>query len=113
MADGKLYGEELDEEKADMSLDYVQEVGGNPYDAGYDNGYGQPDDGSQDRDGLLDGPAPTQHFGLPPEGRVTRRHKTKKRVPLTAGNLVIDLKIPTRLESFLPTKGEPEMMSTR
>lgn len=40
-----------------------------------------------------------------------RRHKTKKRVPLTAGNLVIDLPIPERL--VLPKRGTEEMTSTR
>jgi hypothetical protein len=68
-------------------------------------------------------PSSTAHFGPAPEGRVMRRHKqqkAKKVVELTEGNLVIDLKIPTRLEGFLPTwcrgrmgeQGE-EVLSTR
>ncbi len=107
MGDEKVYGDEVDEEKADMSLDYID-----PHEGQYGDEYGDDHYDGRDREELLH-EAPTQHFGLPPEGRVTRRHKTKKRVVLTAGNLVLDLKIPTRLESFLPVKGEPEMMKTR
>jgi len=53
----------------------------------------------------------TLHFGPAPTGRVVRRHKTKKRVQLTNGNLVVDLKVPPRL--VLPRKGEPETTHTR
>ncbi len=53
----------------------------------------------------------TQHFGPAPSGRVTRRHKTKKRVLLTNGNLVMNLHVPPRLA--LPRRGVPEMMQTR
>jgi hypothetical protein len=56
-------------------------------------------------------PTNTKHFGPAPTGRVLRRHKTKKRVPLTAGNLVTHIDVPTKL--VLPRKGEPEMMQTR
>ncbi|QRW21366.1 chitin synthase [Rhizoctonia solani] len=49
--------------------------------------------------------------GPAPEGRMMRRHKTKKRVPLTAGHLVIELPIPDRL--VLPKRGTEEMMTTR
>ncbi|KAF8678347.1 Chitin synthase [Rhizoctonia solani] len=56
-------------------------------------------------------PSDTQHFGPAPEGRMMRRHKTKKRVPLTAGHLVIELPIPDRL--VLPKRGTEEMMTTR
>ncbi|KAG8694636.1 Chitin synthase, class 3 [Ceratobasidium sp. 394] len=56
-------------------------------------------------------PSDTQHFGPAPEGRMKRRDKTKKRVPLTAGNLVVDLNIPERL--VLPKRGSEEMMKTR
>ncbi len=60
----------------------------------------------------------TQHFGPAPVGRVVRRHKQlnrkNKKVALSeGGNLVLDLKIPTKLESFLPVKGEEEMMYTK
>ncbi|TFK90049.1 glycosyltransferase family 2 protein [Polyporus arcularius HHB13444] len=56
-------------------------------------------------------PLPTRHFGPAPAGRVLRRHKTKKRVKLTNGNLVLDLSVPPKL--VLPRKGEPETMKTR
>lgn len=56
-------------------------------------------------------PLETRHFGPAPTGRVLRRHKTKKRVQLTNGNLVVDLKVPPKL--VLPRKGEPETMHTR
>ncbi|KEP53418.1 chitin synthase [Rhizoctonia solani 123E] len=56
-------------------------------------------------------PSDTQHFGPAPQGRMARRHKTKKRVPLTAGNLVLELPIPDRL--VLPKRGTEEMMTTR
>ncbi|RPD57628.1 glycosyltransferase family 2 protein [Lentinus tigrinus ALCF2SS1-7] len=58
-----------------------------------------------------DTPLPTRHFGPAPPGRVLRRHKTKKRVQLTNGNLVLDLSVPPKL--VLPRKGEPETMKTR
>lgn len=53
----------------------------------------------------------TQHFGPAPTGRVLRRHKTKRRVHLTNGNLVVDLDVPPKL--VLPRRGEPETMKTR
>ncbi|KAG9100293.1 hypothetical protein FRC06_004303 [Ceratobasidium sp. 370] len=56
-------------------------------------------------------PSDTQHFGPAPEGRMKRRDKTKKRVPLTEGNLVVNLDIPERL--VLPKRGSEEMMATR
>jgi chitin synthase len=56
-------------------------------------------------------PYETRHFGPAPIGRVTRRNKEKKRVPLTRGNLVIDIPIPSRL--VLPRRGEREMRYTR
>ncbi|OBZ70856.1 Chitin synthase 3 [Grifola frondosa] len=56
-------------------------------------------------------PVATRHFGPAPAGRVLRRHKTKKRVQLTNGNLVLDLDVPPKL--VLPRRGEPEMMKTR
>ena len=58
-----------------------------------------------------DPPMDTKHFGPAPTGRILRRHKTKKRVPLTEGNLVTHIDVPTQL--VLPRKGEPEMMQTR
>lgn len=56
-------------------------------------------------------PVETRHFGPAPTGRVLRRHKSKKRVQLTNGNLVVDLNVPPKL--VLPRRGEPETMQTR
>ncbi|PIL35857.1 hypothetical protein GSI_01517 [Ganoderma sinense ZZ0214-1] len=56
-------------------------------------------------------PLPTRHFGPAPTGRVLRRHKTKKRVQLTNGNLVLDLSVPPKL--VLPRKGDSETLKTR
>ncbi|PFH49780.1 glycosyltransferase family 2 protein [Amanita thiersii Skay4041] len=56
-------------------------------------------------------PLETRHYGPAPSGRVTRRHKTKKRVQLTNGNLVVDLNVPPKL--ILPRRGDPETMKTR
>ncbi|KAF8629158.1 hypothetical protein AX17_005743 [Amanita inopinata Kibby_2008] len=56
-------------------------------------------------------PPETRHYGPAPSGRIIRRHKTKKRVRLTNGNLVIDLDVPPKL--ILPRRGEPETMKTR
>ncbi|KAK2467893.1 hypothetical protein APHAL10511_000188 [Amanita phalloides] len=56
-------------------------------------------------------PPETRHYGPAPSGRVIRRHKTKKRVQLTNGNLVVDLNVPPKL--ILPRRGEPETTKTR
>lgn len=56
-------------------------------------------------------PVNTRHFGPAPSGRILRRHKTKKRVQLTNGNLVVNMDVPPSL--VLPRKGEPEMMKMR
>jgi hypothetical protein len=56
-------------------------------------------------------PVETRHFGPAPIGRVARRNKTMKRVPLTNGNLVLDLPVPPKL--VLPRVGQPEVMKTR
>ena len=53
----------------------------------------------------------TRHFGPAPTGRVARRNKTTKTVPLTNGNLVLDLPVPPKL--VLPRVGQPEVMRTR
>ena len=60
---------------------------------------------------LPETPLDTQHFGPAPSGRAIRRHKTKKRVPLTNGNLVVNLDVPPKL--VLPRRGMQEMMQTR
>ena len=56
-------------------------------------------------------PVETRHFGPAPVGRVARRNKTTKRVPLTNGNLVLDLPVPPKL--VLPRTGHPEVMKAR
>ncbi|KAJ7647384.1 glycosyltransferase family 2 protein [Roridomyces roridus] len=56
-------------------------------------------------------PLDTRHFGPAPPGRVLRRNKSKKRVRLTNGNLVVDLEVPPKL--VLPRRGEPETTKTR
>lgn len=56
-------------------------------------------------------PLETRHFGPAPSGRIVRRHKTKRRVQLTNGNLVVDLDVPPKL--VLPYRGEPETLKTR
>lgn len=56
-------------------------------------------------------PVETRHFGPAPTGRVARRNKTTKCVPLTNGNLVLDLPVPPKL--VLPRVGHPEVMKTR
>lgn len=42
-----------------------------------------------------------------------RRNRTNRIVKLTAGNLVLDCAIPTRLAGFLPRKDEDEFGFTR
>lgn len=60
----------------------------------------------------LNSPA-NPHWGPAPSGRALRRNRTRKRVALTNGHLVIDRPIPARLLGFLPRRGEEEfeMMS--
>lgn len=54
----------------------------------------------------------TQHFGPAPEGRLLRRHKTKRRVKLQNGNLVVEAPVPTRLAALLPVRNDRERSST-
>ncbi|KAJ7680268.1 glycosyltransferase family 2 protein [Mycena polygramma] len=56
-------------------------------------------------------PLETRHFGPAPTGRVLRRNKSKKRVRLTNGNLVVELEVPPKL--VLPRRGEHETTKTR
>ncbi|KAH9935681.1 chitin synthase-domain-containing protein [Fomitopsis serialis] len=56
-------------------------------------------------------PTDTRHFGPVPAGRMVRRRKTKKRVQLTNGNLVMQLDVPPKL--IMPWKVEPEMKQAR
>jgi chitin synthase len=60
----------------------------------------------------------TRHFGPAPLGRVTRRHRSMKRMKVTTekvelvnGCLVLDIPVAPGL--MLPRKGVPEMMHTR
>lgn len=56
----------------------------------------------------------TQHFGpAPAKGALLRRHKTKKKVVLTQGNLVLDCPVPSKLKSFLSRRGEEEFETMR
>lgn len=52
------------------------------------------------------------HFGPVPTVQL-RRNRTKRRIGLTAGNLVIDAPIPSRLAGFLPRKGSEEFDKMR
>ena len=47
------------------------------------------------------------HFGPVPVQQL-RRNRTRKRVALTSGHLIIDAPIPSRLSGFLPRKGQDE-----
>ncbi|EKM80571.1 hypothetical protein AGABI1DRAFT_70953 [Agaricus bisporus var. burnettii JB137-S8] len=71
----------------------------------------QPPTPTSQQTSLPETPLDTQHFGPAPSGRAIRRHKTKKRVVLTNGNLVVNLEVPPRL--VLPRRGMGEMMKTR
>ncbi|KAG5639100.1 Chitin synthase, class 3 [Sphagnurus paluster] len=71
----------------------------------------EPETPSSAFETLPDTPIETLHFGPAPSGRVMRRNKTKRRVQLTNGNLVVDLAVPPKL--VLPRRGEPETMKTR
>lgn len=44
---------------------------------------------------------------------ILRRNLTNRRVKLTAGNLILDCAVPTRLLGFLPRKSEDEFKLTR
>ncbi|KIJ49461.1 glycosyltransferase family 2 protein [Sphaerobolus stellatus SS14] len=81
--------------------------------SGYDEHYEEHDLGNKHflETGREQEEPDTKHYGAAPKGRIARRHKTKKRVVLTKGNLVTDIDVPTQLA--LPRKGEPEMMQTR
>ncbi|GAA95000.1 glycosyltransferase family 2 protein [Mixia osmundae IAM 14324] len=64
------------------------------------------------------GPAPVgaqerrNPHGVTPGLQAGRRRK-RKEIKLTEGNLVLDLRIPTRLESFLPRREDDEFLFTR
>ncbi|KAJ6593847.1 chitin synthase-domain-containing protein [Mycena capillaripes] len=91
------------------------EKGGFDYAAGQYGSYGStPSYDSQAFSSTHSGeetPLETRHFGPAPTGRVLRRNKSKKRVRLTNGNLVVELEVPPKL--VLPRRGEPETTKTR
>lgn len=106
--------------------DVEGEMYGQPYDQGgylnekYADAFGQDvvydDDDEKKPVSTLNYPEPeapveTRHFGPAPTGRILRRHKSKKRVQLTNGNLVVDINVPPKM--VLPYRGEPEMTKTR
>nr|UOP56887.1 putative chitin synthase 3 [Thecaphora frezii] len=64
--------------------------------------------------GLAEAALETQHFGpAPAHGAQLRRHKTKKNVRLTHGNLVLDCPVPSKLQTFLSRRGEDEFTTMR
>lgn len=80
----------------------------------YAGGGGDPEKSSLSTAGTPnaeDMPIDTRHFGPVPAGRMVRRRRTKKRVQLTNGNLVMQLDVPPKL--IMPWKIEPEMQQTR
>ena len=87
---------------------------GNGEDAGtYDGNYAYGDAGmaaGQFGENHFD----TQHFGpAPARGAQLRRHKTKKNVRLTKGNLILDCPVPTKLQTFLTRRAEDEFTTMR
>ena len=101
------YGSFKESKSPDVASFHTDDSDLAPHDyAGYSEGDGfDLADYKDHHDESLLPPSETAHFGPAPQGRVTRRHqqhRAKKVVNLTQGNLVIDLKIPTRLEGFLP-----------
>ncbi|PWN89514.1 hypothetical protein FA10DRAFT_268056 [Acaromyces ingoldii] len=69
--------------------------------------------GPSEKEAIMYG-SDTMHFGpAPARGAQLRRHKTKKNVKLTQGNLVLDCPVPTKLQSFLSRRGDDEFMQMR
>lgn len=87
----------------------------------YDDEYVDDAYADQSQDGAFDygdddeeGNSSTQHFGpAPPTGAQLRRHKSKKHVPLTQGNLVLDCPVPTKLLSVLNNRTATEFTTMR
>lgn len=77
---------------------------------------GEHDDWNGDEEGNFANTVPldTQHFGpAPAKGALLRRHKTKKKVALTQGNLVLDCPVPSKLKGFLTRRGDEEFETMR
>lgn len=55
----------------------------------------------------------TSHYGAPPEERIRRRGKTKKKIALTDGNLVVDLPIPSTLDKVIMRRDLDDMSKVR
>ena len=104
----KGYYEEEDEEEKPSNIlqklrrkaTHVSSRSGKTYDTG--------EEGDSDDEKDLN-----RHYGPAPEHPVARRNKTKKSIPLTHGNVVIDCPIPTKLMGFLPRKDQEEFRFMR
>lgn len=56
----------------------------------------------------------TQHFGpAPPRGWQQRRHLTRRNIPLTYGNLILNCPIPTKLSTFVNRRDDEEFTHMR
>lgn len=103
-----------DIEKGDIKEDFsYQSRSPSPDDDSYEGMYNNE---------ALTSPAPiagytpdldTAHYGAPPEERIRRRGKTKKKVALTDGNLVVDLPIPSTLDKVIMRRDLEDMSKVR
>ncbi|KAI5479650.1 glycosyltransferase family 2 protein [Pseudohyphozyma bogoriensis] len=98
---GAGYDEDELDEKGDVSYDGDEWKEKDEKGKDEENGYNSP------QMGFMGG------FGRPPSTAQLRRNKTKRRIKLTDGNLVLDCAIPTRLMGFLPRKDEEEFRYSR
>ena len=74
---------------------------------------GRSFDSRDEKTGYGEGEPTNRHFGPAPTHPILRRNKTKKRIALTHGNVVLDCPVPTRLKGFLPRKDEEEFLFMR
>ncbi|GHJ86389.1 hypothetical protein NliqN6_2791 [Naganishia liquefaciens] len=79
---------------------------GNPFDAGADEG--DLADGGAKAGAVGEDEPVTLRYGAAPEGRMIRRLKTTKRVPLFRGNLVLECPVPTALLELCPIEHRKE-----
>ncbi|UZJ53394.1 hypothetical protein CBS101457_002714 [Exobasidium rhododendri] len=117
------YDEKTEMEHTSMNLPYNQVVDDDATYHEYEVKGGDSRSFEEANDGYYHGdanPGPgmqggvTMHFGpAPARGAQLRRHKTKKNVKLTQGNLILDCPVPTKLQSFLTRRGDDEFMSMR